>query len=119
DGGTLAASDQDILGFLYRDSSKVALHPLSGGFSGAEVFGVDSHDGFGHQQAPSVAKLGARNLIGAERAAFERVEEILGNNAPSVRGFVDLGERAGIKYAFAAMGQGKVRTLKSLFEANA
>jgi nicotinamidase-related amidase len=119
DGGEIAGPDRDILGFLYRDSSKVELHPLSGGFSGAAVLRVESHDAFGHEQAPSVAKLGPRNLIGAERAAFERVEEILGNNAPSVRGFVDFGDRAGIKYAFAAMGQGRVRTLKSLFDAGA
>jgi len=48
--------------------------------------------------------------------AFEQIEEILGNSAPSVKGFVDLGDRAGIKYSFAAMGDGRVRTLKDLFE---
>lgn len=115
----LGADDHDLLGYLYRDSSRVTLAPLSGGFSGAAVFRVNSYDAFGHEQAPSVAKLGPRGLIGAERVAFERVEAILGNNAPSVRGFVDLGERAGIKYAYAAMGQGDVRTLKSLFETGA
>lgn len=121
DGGEpdLSDGDRDILGFLYRDSSRVALSPLGGGFSGARVFRVSSWDGFSHEQAPSVAKLGPRALIGAERAAFEKVESVLGNNAPSVRGFVDFGERAGIKYAFAAMGSGKVRTFKSLFESGA
>lgn len=110
--------DRDILGYLYRDSAKVELHPLSGGFSGAAVFRVTSHDALGHEQASSVAKLGPRNLIGAERTAFERVESILGNHAPSVKGFVDFGQRAGIKYAFASMG-GRVQTLKSLFESGA
>ncbi len=52
-----------------------------------------------------------------ERVAFERVEAVLGNNAPRVRGFVDLGDRAGLKYSYAAMGQGRVRTLRSMFAA--
>lgn len=118
EGAPLADADREILGFLYRDSARVDLEPLSGGFSGARVFRVASRDPMGHEQAPSVAKLGPRALIAKERTAFERVESILGNNAPSVRGFVDLGERAGLKYAFASMG-GKVRTFKSLFESGA
>ncbi|HYF51751.1 MAG TPA: isochorismatase, partial [Planctomycetota bacterium] len=114
----LSAEDHDIVGYLFRDSSSVTLEPLSGGFSGALVFRATSQDALQHQQAPSVVKLGPSKLIGAERVAFERVEQILGNNAPSVRGFAELGPRAGIKYSFAAMGQGKVRSLKSLFEHN-
>jgi len=43
---------------------------------------------------------------------------VLGNNAPSVRGFADLGDRAGLKYAYAAMGQGQVRTLQAMFAAD-
>jgi nicotinamidase-related amidase len=116
---TLTETDRDIVGYLYRDSARIALHPLSGGFSGAQVFSASTVDSLGHQQAPSVVKLGPNRTIGRERVAFERVEEILGNSAPSVRGFVDLGERAGIKYSYAAMGQGQVRTLKALFESGA
>ena len=113
---TLSDADQDLIGYLYRDSSNVALEPLSGGFSGALVFRAASHDSLNHQQAPSVAKLGPNKLIGAERVAFERVEEILGNNAPSVRAFAELNGRAGIKYSYAAMGHGAIRTLKDAFE---
>ncbi len=115
----LSQEDRDLINFLYRDSAKLILTPLSGGFSGASVFKVASYDSFGHELAPSVAKTGPRKLVAEERAAFERVENILGNCAPSVRGFADFGESAGIKYAFAAMTQGKVRTLKSLFDNNA
>lgn len=115
----LSPQDQDILSYLYRDSAKLTLMPLSGGYSGASVFKVTSYDSFGHELAPSVAKTGPRKLVAEERVAFERVENILGNSAPNVRGFVDFGERAGIKYAFAAMGKGKVKTLKSLFDINA
>jgi protein-tyrosine phosphatase/nicotinamidase-related amidase/aminoglycoside phosphotransferase (APT) family kinase protein len=116
-GRELAEPDRDIVGYLYRDSSRVVLEPLSGGFSGALVFRAASQDSLGHRQAPSVVKLGPTPAIARERVAFERVEEILGNNAPRVRGFVDLGDRAGIKYSYAAMGQGKVRTFKSMLEA--
>jgi protein-tyrosine phosphatase/nicotinamidase-related amidase len=117
-GEALSSEDRDILGYLYKDSSRVKLAALSGGYSGARVFRASSQDAFGHEQAPSVTKLGPRQLVGAERVAFERVEAVLGNNAPSVKGFVDFGARAGIKYAFASMG-GQVRTLKSLFDAGA
>lgn len=115
-GAEVSESDADILAYLYRESSRVDLAPLSGGFSGAAVYRVTSHDALGHRQAPSVAKLGPRKLVGNERAAFERVEPILGNDAPSVKGFVDLGERAGLKYAFASMGDGPVTTFKSAYE---
>jgi protein-tyrosine phosphatase/nicotinamidase-related amidase/aminoglycoside phosphotransferase (APT) family kinase protein len=115
EGGELGESDLGIVQFLYRDSAKVALHALSGGFSGAAVYRVQSWDALGHAQSPSVLKLGPRALIGKERASFERVELILGNDAPSVRGFVDLGERAGLKYAYASMGRGEVRTFKALY----
>jgi protein-tyrosine phosphatase/nicotinamidase-related amidase len=114
----LGSEDRDIISFLYRDSSKVELHPLTGGFSGAGVYRVSSKDAVGHEHAASVVKLGPRSLIGAERAAFERVESVLGNHAPSVKGFVDLGGRAGIKYAFASMG-GRVQTLQSIYSAGA
>ena len=47
-------------------------------------------------------------------------ESILGNDAPSIRGFADFGERAGLKYAYAAMGCGAdVATFKSLYEGGA
>jgi protein-tyrosine phosphatase/nicotinamidase-related amidase len=108
--------DRDVLGFLFRDSAEVDLHPLSGGYSGALVYRAQARDAIGHDQAPCVAKVGPRWLIGKERACFERVEPILGNYAPSVKGFVDFGDRAGIKYSYAAMGQGAIRTFQSLFE---
>lgn len=114
-GATLGDAEQQVMRFLYRDSARIQLQALSGGFSGAGVYRVTSQDALGHEQAPSVAKLGPRNLIGQERQAFEQVEAILGNEAPSVRGFVDLGPAAGIKYAFAGMGHGSVRTFKSCF----
>ena len=79
------------------------------------MFRTTSTDALGHNQAPAVVKIGPNRAIAQERVAFEQVEEVLGNNAPRVRGFVDLGDRAGLKYSYAAMGRVGVRTLKELF----
>jgi protein-tyrosine phosphatase/nicotinamidase-related amidase/aminoglycoside phosphotransferase (APT) family kinase protein len=113
----LSLTDHAIIAHLFRDSTQVDLEPLSGGYSGALVWRATSEDALGHRQAPAVVKLGQNRTIAQERVAFERVEAVLGNNAPRVRGFVDLGDRAGLKYAYAAMGQGRVRTLQTIFAA--
>jgi protein-tyrosine phosphatase/nicotinamidase-related amidase len=121
-GGDEAAALQDddrsIVAHLFRDSAEVDLDPLHGGFSDASVWRAVSHDALGQRHAPAVVKLGPNRSIAQERVAFEQVEEVLGNNAPRVRGFVDLGDRAGLKYSYAAMGQGGVRTLQSMFAAD-
>ncbi|MGI5861265.1 MAG: isochorismatase family protein [Myxococcales bacterium] len=119
DAETLSEQESELLAYLYRDSASLELQPLSGGFSGARVFRVASTDALGHEQAPTVAKIGERHLVGKERAAFERVEEILGNVAPAIRGFADFPEVAGIKYAFATMRPGPVRPFKKLYEGGA
>jgi protein-tyrosine phosphatase/nicotinamidase-related amidase len=116
DEGALSPEDRAIVAHLFRESRSVVLDPLGGGFSGASVFRTTSTDALGHRQAPAVVKIGPNGDIARERVAFEQVEEVLGNNAPRVRGFVDLGERAGLKYSYAAMGSAGVHTLKELFE---
>jgi protein-tyrosine phosphatase/nicotinamidase-related amidase/aminoglycoside phosphotransferase (APT) family kinase protein len=118
-GSALSLTDRAIVAHLFRDSTQVDLLPISGGYSGALVWRATSQDALGHRQAPAVVKLGPNRIIAQERAAFEQVEEVLGNNAPRVRGFVDLGDRAGLKYAYAAMGHGQVRTLQAMFAAEA
>jgi protein-tyrosine phosphatase/nicotinamidase-related amidase/aminoglycoside phosphotransferase (APT) family kinase protein len=119
DNESLGDRDRAIIAHLFQDSTHVDLDPLSGGYSGSLVWRADSRDALGHRQAPSVVKLGPNGLIAQERVAFEKIEEVLGNNAPRVRGFADLGDRAGLKYSYAAMGQGRVRTLQSMFAADA
>jgi nicotinamidase-related amidase/aminoglycoside phosphotransferase (APT) family kinase protein len=113
----LGPTDRAIVAYLFRDSTQVDLEPISGGYSGAFVWRATSQDALGHAQAPAVVKLGPNRTIAQERVAFEQVEAVLGNNAPSVRGFADLGDRAGLKYAYAAMGHGQVRTLQAMFAA--
>jgi protein-tyrosine phosphatase/nicotinamidase-related amidase/aminoglycoside phosphotransferase (APT) family kinase protein len=115
----LSPTDRAIVAHLFRDSTEVDLQPISGGYSGALVWRATSQDALGHRQAPAVIKLGPNRTIAQERVAFEQVEAVLGNNAPSVRGFADLGERAGLKYAYAAMGLGQVKTLQAMFAAGA
>ena len=118
-GAPLTPTDRAIVAHLFRDSTQVDLQPISGGYSGALVWRATSQDALGHRQAPAVVKLGPNRDIAQERVGFERVEAVLGNNAPSVRGFVDLGDRAGLKYAYAAMGHGQVQTLQAMFTAGA
>jgi nicotinamidase-related amidase/aminoglycoside phosphotransferase (APT) family kinase protein len=117
-GKALGPDDQAIVAHLFRDSTEVDLEPLSGGYSGALVWRAMGQDAMGHRQAPAVVKLGPNRTIAQERVAFERIEEVLGNSAPRVRGFVDLGDRAGLRYSYAAMGHGRVRTLQSMFAAD-
>ena len=117
DAAALSPTDRAIVAHLFRDSTQVDLQPISGGYSGALVWRAASQDALGHRQAPAVVKLGPNRAIAQERVGFEQVEDVLGNNAPSVRGFVDLGDRAGLKYAYAAMGHGQVRTLQAMFAA--
>jgi len=118
-GADLSRDEHDALTHLYRDAAHVLLRALGGGFSGAKVFAVESEDALGHAHAASVLKIGPRALIGAERAAFERVEEVLGNDAPRLLGAVDHASIGGLRFAFAAMGGGSVETLKSLYEKGA
>lgn len=112
-------ADADLIGYLHRNAARVRLEPLSGGFSGAGVYRAEAFDALGHAHAPSVVKIGARDLIAKERVAFEQVEAILGNHAPTLRGYADLGDRAALRFAFASMGSGKVKTFKSLVEGDA
>lgn len=112
----VVALDRSVLRALYPDAQSVALHAISGGFSGADVYRVEGRDLNGHQIAPTVLKVGDRAAIGGERRSFEGIEGVLGNDAPSVRGLVEVGQRAGLKYAYAAMGSADVRTFKQLWQ---
>lgn len=111
EGASLPDDHRRIAGHLYRDTARIALHTLAGGFSGAGVYRVEAWDDDGHRLADTVLKLGPTSMIGHERAAMERVAEVLGSAVPSVRGYVDLGATAGLKLAWAGHGVGTVQTL--------
>ncbi len=113
--GTLAPTDRELLAWLFRDASRVQAHSLDGGFSGNAVLAVESFDVEGRRQCPHVVKIGPRKAIGQERISFETIEPILGNSAPRIADFSDLGERGGIKYRYASMTSDKSRTFQKLW----
>lgn len=119
EGADLGDEERELVEHLFRESARVRLSQLAGGFSGARVFAAESVDALGHQQAPTVLKLGPRALVGQERAAFERVEPILGNDAPRLLGAVDHETLGGLRWSYASMGGRRVRTLKALIEGGA
>ena len=100
----LTEADETLLRHLFRDCRQVQLRVLDGGFSGNLVLGSESLDLHGHQQVPSVVKIGPQEPIGQERTAFEQIERVLGNNAPRITEFADFGGRGALKYRYAAMG---------------
>jgi len=95
----------------------VTLRVLDGGFSGNLVVGCEGVDVRGHQQAPHVVKIGAQGPIGRERASFEQVEAVLGNNAPRITEFADYGGRGALKYRYASMGGGFAQSFQKLYMA--
>ncbi|MBS2026961.1 MAG: isochorismatase family protein [Deltaproteobacteria bacterium] len=108
-------SDRALLAYLYRNCREVTFRPLAGGFSGCSVLLAESVDAMGQRQAPSVAKVGPNRDVGFERAAFESIEAVLGNAAPSIIDFADDAERGAIRYRYAAMGKGDVRSFQKLY----
>jgi protein-tyrosine phosphatase/nicotinamidase-related amidase len=115
-GVSLSDADHNLVRYLFRGCRQVDLRVLDGGFSGNMVVSTHSIDMYGHEQVPHVVKIGPQKLIGRERTAFERIEAVLGNSAPHVADFADLGDRGAIKYRYAAMGGGHSRSFQSLYE---
>ncbi|MCY3411131.1 MAG: isochorismatase family protein [Candidatus Heimdallarchaeota archaeon] len=113
--GELDVTDRTLVKFLFRDCIEVSLRLVSGGYSGSKVLSCSSIDIYGHEQVPHVLKIGDEEAIARERVAFERIESVLGNNAPSIAGFADLGEKGAIKYRYASMGGKESRTFKQIY----
>ncbi len=115
----LSEADRTLVRYLFRDCREVQLQVLGGGFSGNVVCSTRSVDMHGQLQVPHVLKVGAQEAMGKERAAFERVQHVLGNNAPQISDFVDHAERGAIKYRYASMGGGVSTTLQRAYQAGA
>lgn len=114
---SLTETDHDVLAWLFRSSGRLEARVLDGGFSGNMVLGVKSVDLHGHDEVPHVVKIGPREAIGRERAAFESIEPVLGNAAPRIVDVSDFGGRGGIKYRYASMTGSDSRTFQSLWMA--
>ncbi|MCA9696818.1 MAG: isochorismatase family protein [Myxococcales bacterium] len=113
----LAEVDRTLIRYLFRSCRLVRLRVLDGGFSGNIVCGTHSVDLEGQEQVPHVIKIGDQGEMGRERACFERVQDVLGNNAPSISDFADIGERGAIKYRYASMGGSFSTTFQREFQA--
>lgn len=114
----LCAADRRILLYLFRDCRRAELKTLDGGFSGNVVLKARAEDMLGHLQVPVVIKIGERDAIAEERTAFERIQEVMGNSAPSIVDFVELENRGAIKYRYASMLEGRVTTFQDLYAKN-
>ncbi|MBI3372129.1 MAG: isochorismatase family protein [Betaproteobacteria bacterium] len=119
DASPLREIDCDLVRYLFRGCREVSVRSLDGGFSGNAVLATRSVDVHGHEQVAHVVKIGAKGPIGQERAVFERIEAVLGNSAPRVADFADLGERGAIKYRYAAMGGGASQSFQKRYESGA
>ncbi len=116
DHDTLLDSDKKLLAYLFRDSHEVKFKVLDGGFSGNVVMKAAAVDVHGHRQVPCVVKIGSRSLMARERSSFERIQEILGNNAPAIVDFAEDNDRGAIKYRYAAMLDEKVVSFQKFYE---
>lgn len=117
DQGTLDPSDATLLRFLFRDCKSVSLQVLGGGFSGNLVAGTRSVDLHGHEQVPHVVKIGPRDKMGRERTSFERIQNVMGNNAPQISDFADFDDRGAIKYRYASMSGTFSTTFQKQYQA--
>jgi protein-tyrosine phosphatase/nicotinamidase-related amidase len=116
---TCSEADRVLLRYLFRDCREVKVRVLDGGFSGNLVLGTESVDLHGHDQVPHVVKIGSQELMGKERVAFERIQHVLGNNAPQVSEFADYQDRGGIKYRYASMGGSFSTTFQDMVQSGA
>jgi nicotinamidase-related amidase len=96
EGTDLSPTDRTLVRFLFRDCKKVSLKALDGGFSGNVAAATKSIDFHGHEQVPHVLKIGPADEMGKERTAFERIQDVMGNNAPQISDFADYGNRGAI-----------------------
>jgi len=115
EGTSLDDEERRLVEHLYRECRSVRLAPIGGGYSGSRVFGSFPVDRMGRREIPFVTKLDRHDRIARERVAVEGVENLLGANAPRLADYVDLETRGAIKYHFATMHAGQVRTLQRAF----
>jgi protein-tyrosine phosphatase/nicotinamidase-related amidase len=117
----IALGDEDhaLCAYLFRDCRTARLRRLDGGFSGNLVLMAESVSLEGHPQAAHVVKAGPVDAIAGERTAFERIEAVLGNNAPRIVDFADHGARGALKYRYASMGGGTSTTFQQHYKTGA
>lgn len=110
--------DTELINHLFRNSKEVEFKVLDGGFSGNVVMKAKSIDYHGHEEVPVVLKIGPRNPMAQERESFEKIRDVLGNNAPNIVDYLESENRAGIKYRYASMFDEKVQTFQQYYAEN-
>lgn len=116
DETNLHEEDESIINYLFRNSKSTEFNVLDGGFSGNVVMKAKSFDYHGHEEVPVVLKIGPRNPMAQERESFEKIRDVLGNNAPSIVDYIETEHRAGIKYRYASMFDEKVQTFQGFYK---
>jgi hypothetical protein len=114
-GLVLGPEERRLVEHLFRDCREVALEPLGGGYSGSRVFRTASVDRRGLAEVPFVLKIDTHAKVAQERVAVESVENLLGAASPRMAEYVDLETLGALKYHFATMHGGDVRTLQTAF----
>jgi nicotinamidase-related amidase len=108
-------NDKELIQYLFRESKTATFKVLDGGFSGNVVLKSQSVNVYGHKEVSAVVKVGPRKLIAKERDAFERIKDVLGNNAPSIIDYAEDENRGAIKYRYAAMYGDAIQTFQSFY----
>lgn len=115
DEANIDKEEQELIAHLFRNSKSIEFKILDGGFSGNIVMKAKSIDIHGHEEVPVVLKIGPRNPMAQERESFEKIRDVLGNNAPSIVDYLETENKAGIKYRYASMFDEKIQTFQNFY----
>jgi hypothetical protein len=116
DKSYLSAGEKRVTEYLFRGCKSIRAKELSGGYSRAKVFLINSIERNGYVQVPTVLKLDNMERIGKERVGFEKLQYILGPHVPQILASIETEKGAGIRYSFAAMHQkSNPKTFKEFF----
>ena len=107
----LEEEERALVSYLFRNSRRVTLARLGGGFSGSRVYRTRSEDGAGRTEVQYVVKVDTHARIAQERVGVESVESLLGPASPTVADYVDGPSLGAVKYGFASMNDSETRTL--------
>ncbi len=89
---------------LYRDSSRLELKPLQGGFS-AQTFHVTSWDAAGRKLRPTVLKIADRDMITREaKHCKDYAMPYILNNSAMILGAEYFGDSGALRYNFVGIG---------------
>ncbi len=102
---------------IYRNAARMVLRPLAGGFS-ADTYHVHSFDAQGRELLPTVLKIGGKDWIDREIAAFRNhVRPFILNNSTTILGAAEYGDMAGLRYNFLGItgAGGRLAMLRDLY----